>query len=110
MQAAVASRTAVGVLTFCMLAAVAGEAAAQPQAAQAQAAQTQADQTQADQTQTNRGPNPAAPNLKRQPAPPPLGWRAQKQSPTQEAPSAADEAPPPSQGCPDPGRKLELIV
>ena len=105
MQAAVASRTAVGVLTFCMLAAVAGEATAQPQAAQAQTGQAQA-----DQTQTDRGPNPAAPNLKRQPAPPPPGWRAQKQGPTQEAPSAADEAPPPGQGCPDPGRKLELIV
>jgi hypothetical protein len=98
-----------------MLAAVAGEATAQPQAGQAPADQTPADQTPADQTpadqtQSGKAPNPVAPNLKRQPAPLPPGWRAQKQSPAEEAPSAADEARPPSHRCPDPGRRLELIV
>jgi len=60
--------------------------------------------------QTQAGPNPVAPNLKRQPEPLPPPRRTQKQAPGQDVPSAPDAAPPPSHGCPDSGRKLELIV
>jgi len=90
MRVAVVLRTAVGVLTWCVLVAVAGEATAQ--------------------TQADSGPNPVAPNLKRQPEPLPPPRRMPNRAPGQDVPSATDAAPHPSHGCPDPGRKLELIV
>ena len=90
MKAAIASRTAVGVLSLLALAALAGGAEAQGKA--------------------ERAPEAVAPNLKRRPEPLPPAPRPERQAPAEEAPSANDEAPPQGRGCPDQGRKLELIV
>jgi hypothetical protein len=91
MKAAIASRSAVGVLALLALAATPGEAAAQ------------------DRTQ--RSPETVAPNLKRRPEPLPPSPRAERAAPEgEEAPSANEAAPPAGRGCPDQGRKLELIV
>jgi hypothetical protein len=58
-----------------------------------------------------RGPEAGAPNLQgRSEAVPPPQQRPDGQGTDAEAPSANDEAPSPHQGCPDRGRKLELIV
>jgi hypothetical protein len=90
MKAAIASRIAVGVLSLLVLAALAGGAEAQGKA--------------------ERGPDAVAPNLKRRPEPLPPMPRPERQAPEEDAPSANDEAPPAGRGCPDQGRKLELIV
>ena len=90
MKAAIASKVAVSVLSLCLLAALAGGAEAQGKA--------------------ERGPDAAAPNLKRRPEPLPPAPRSENQAPQEDGPSANEEAPPAGRGCPDPGRKLELIV
>lgn len=89
MKAAIASRI-VGLLAFLALVAIAGEVAAQGE--------------------VRRAPGTAAPNLNRRPEPLPPLPRAEKQAPEEDAPSASEEAPPAGPGCPNPGRKLELIV
>jgi len=90
MKTATASRMAVGTLTLFAWAAVAGGAEAQGKA--------------------ERAPEPVAPNLKRRPEPLPPLRRPEGQAPRDEMPSADDETPPQGRGCPDHGRKLELIV
>jgi hypothetical protein len=90
MKAAIASRMAVGVLSIFALAAIAGGAEGEGRA--------------------ERGPDAVAPNLKRRPEPLPPLPRPESQAPEADAPSANDEASPPGRGCPDQGRKLELIV
>jgi hypothetical protein len=90
MKAATASRIAVGVLCLLALTALAGVAEAQGKA--------------------ERAPDAIAPNLKRRPEPLPPSPRPERQAPEADAPSANEEAPPAARGCPDQGRKLELIV
>jgi len=88
MKATIASKTAVGVVALLAMAAVVGEAAAQGRTERA----------------------PVAPNLKRLPEPLPPSPRAEKQAPEDEAPAGNEETPSVGRGCPDQGRKLELIV
>jgi hypothetical protein len=90
MKAAIASRVAVGVLSVLALAAFAGGAEAQGK--------------------QERVPDAVAPNLKRRPEPLPPSPRPESQAPQEDGPSASDEPPPQGRGCPDQGRKLELIV
>jgi hypothetical protein len=90
MKAAIASRMAVGFLSVFALAVFAGGADAQSRA--------------------ERGPDAVAPNLKRRPEPLPPMPRPERQAPDADAPSVNDETPPSGRGCPDQGRKLELIV
>ena len=91
MKAAIASRVAVGVLSVLVLAAFAGGAEAQGK--------------------PEGGPDVVAPNLKRRPEPLPPSPRRESQVPQEDGPSANDDEPPPQgRGCPDQGRKLELIV
>jgi hypothetical protein len=90
MKAAIASRTAAGVLAVFALVAIAGEVVAQGG--------------------PERAPGTAAPNLGRRPEPLPPLPRSEKQAPEEDAPSANEEAPSAGRGCPNPGRKLELIV
>jgi hypothetical protein len=91
MKTAIASRTpVVGVLALLALAALIGEAAAQGA--------------------IERTPPSVAPNLTRRPEPLPPAPRAEQQAPEEDAPSASEELPPAGRGCPDHGRKLELIV
>jgi hypothetical protein len=85
-----ASRRALGVLVGCLLSAVCGGAMAQ--------------------SQGDRGSNRVVPNVKGQFEPPPPVRGAEERSGEQQAPSAREVAPPAGHGCPDPGRKLELIV
>jgi hypothetical protein len=92
MKAAIASRIAASVLFLFALAALAGAAEAQGK--------------------PERGPDTIAPNLKRRPEPLPPSPRSENQAPQEDGPSANEDAPDPApgQGCPDQGRKLELIV
>jgi hypothetical protein len=90
MKAAIASRLTVGVLSLFAWAALAGGAEAQGKA--------------------EGRPDEVAPNLKRRPAPLPPTRRPESRAPEAEAPSVNDQAPPAGRGCPDTGRKLELIV
>jgi hypothetical protein len=91
MKTAIASATpVVGVLALLALTALVDEAGAQAGAGSA--------------------PATVAPNLKHRPEPLPPVPRAQQQPPEEDAPSASEEPPPAGRGCPDHGRKLELIV
>jgi hypothetical protein len=91
MKAAIASRVAVSVLSLLAWTALAGGAKAEDRA--------------------ERVPEQVAPNLKRRPEPLPPSPRPETQAPQADGPAASDEAPPPQgRGCPDQGRKLELIV
>ena len=90
MKPAIASRVVVSVLAFFALAAFAGAANAQGKA--------------------ERELAPVAPNLSRRPAPLPPLPRPERQGSEEEGPSANDEPPAHGRGCPDQGRKLELIV
>lgn len=90
MKSAMASRAAVGALALLTLAALAGEVQAQPR--------------------VERGPDAVAPNLGRRPEPLPPGPQRERQAPEAEAPSTSEDFPPAARGCPDQGRKLELIV
>ena len=56
----------------------------------------------------DRRPDAVAPNLSRRPEP--LPPRMENWDPQEDAPSASEEPPPLGGGCPDQGRKLELIV
>ena len=90
MKVAIASRIAVNVLSLLALAALAGGAEAQGK--------------------PERGPETVAPNLKRRPAPLPPP-RSKVKRPRGGWSSANEDAPTaPGRGCPDQGRKLELIV
>ena len=62
------------------------------------------------QGKPERGPEQIAPNLKRRPEPLPPLPRPESQAPLEDESSANDEGPPLGRGCPDQGRKLELIV
>ena len=90
MKAAIASRMAVGVLSVFALTALAGETEAQGKA--------------------ERGPDAVAPNLKRRAEPLRPSPQPESKVPEAEMPSANDKVPPAGRGCPDQGRKLELIV
>jgi len=90
MKAPSASRVAVGALSLLALALLAGGAGAQGK--------------------PERGPESVAPNLKRRPEPLPPLPRPESQAPQEDGPSANDEPPASLRGCPDQGRKLELIV
>jgi hypothetical protein len=91
MKTAIASRTpVVGVLALLALAALIGEAAAQGA--------------------IERTPPSVAPNLQRRPEPLPPMPRPEQPALEEDAPSASEEPPPGGRGCPDHGRKLELIV
>jgi hypothetical protein len=90
MKAAITSRVAVSVLSLFALAALTGGAEAQGR--------------------PERAPDQVAPNLKRRAEPLPPSPRPESQAPQEDGPSANDEPPPQGRGCPDQGRKLELIV
>jgi hypothetical protein len=92
MKAAIASRVAVNVVCLLALAAFAGGAEAQGR--------------------PERGPDTVAPNLKRRPEPLPPSPRSEGRAPQEDGSSANGDAPDPApgRGCPDQGRKLELIV
>ena len=89
MKAAAGSRATIGVLSVFALAALADGAGAQGK--------------------PERLPGAVAPNLKRQPEPLPPLSRPESEMLQEDGPSAND-APPSPRGCPDQGRKLELIV
>ena len=92
MKAAIASRVAVSVLSVFVLTALAHGAEAQGK--------------------PERGPETVAPNLKRRPEPLPPLPRSENRALQEDGPSADEDAPDPApgRGCPDQGRKLELIV
>jgi len=62
------------------------------------------------QSKSERTPEPIAPNMKRRPEPLPPSPRPQLRTPRDEMPAAEEDAPMQAPGCPDHGRKLELIV
>ncbi len=90
MKTARTSALAAGVLALCAVASLAGLAEAQGK--------------------SERGPEASPPSLQEHDAPPAPQQRPDGQGAEAEAPSANDEAPSPRHGCPDRGRKLELIV
>jgi hypothetical protein len=59
---------------------------------------------------SERTPEPIAPNMKRRPEPLPPSPRPQLRTPRDEMPAAEEDAPLQAPGCPDHGRKLELIA
>jgi hypothetical protein len=90
MKSAAASRMAVGTLSLLAWAALAGGAEAQ--------------------SKSERTPEPVAPNLKRHPEPLRPALPPERRAPRDETPAAEEDAPMQAPGCPDHGRKLELIV
>jgi hypothetical protein len=92
MKATIISTLVAGVLCLCAVSKVGGEASAQGKA------------------EAGRGPEAGVPNLQgRQPERARPLQRPGERAPSEDAPSALDEAPP-VPGCQDQGRKLELIV
>jgi hypothetical protein len=91
MKATITSTLAAGVLSLGGLAMLGGEALAQikPDAAR---------------------PEAGAPALKERLERAPLPRRPDAQAPSEDAPSAQEELPVVPGGCPDQGRKLQLIV
>lgn len=92
MKSATASRLAVGTLSLVAWAALVGGAEAQSVG------------------KSERTPEPIAPNMKRHPESLPPSSRPQLRTPRDEMPAAEEDAPLQAPGCPDHGRKLELIV
>jgi|GEM_PF-2992192 len=90
MRAAIATRLAAGALAVCLLAGGAGPAAPQGASERGQAAEPRAGAPDADE-----GGSPA---------------QARPDGEGEEGAPAEDAAPGGGQGCPDLGRKLELVV
>ena len=92
MRAATGSRLAAGILSLAAWAAIVGGVEAQGLG------------------KSERTPEPIAPNMKHRPEPLPPSPRPQLRTPRDEMPAAEEDAPLQAPGCPDHGRKLELIA
>ncbi len=92
MKTAITQGLGVGVLALCVSASLAGPARVEGKSA------------------TGRGPEAGAPKLQGRPDATPRRQLPEPRTLEEGAPSSSEEAPGRGQGCPDQGRKLELIV
>lgn len=92
MKTAITQGLVVATLAVCLSASLCGAAGAQ------------------EKPEAGRGPEAGVPKAQGRPGATPKRLLPQPRPVEEDSPAASEEAPGRWQGCPDPGRKLELIV